>query len=64
MITPDWLDGAWGWIYNKNPKADLLPSITTRPLAPSLGTLLAKAGRDVYGGGRVSQFKRRTRFKI
>ena len=49
MITPDWLDGAWGWIYNKNPKADVLPSTTTRPLAPSLGTLLAKAGRDVYG---------------
>jgi acyl carrier protein len=57
MVTPDWLDGAWGWIYNKNPKAGVLPSTTTRPLAPSwqrlVGTCTGGPGEPIQEAHEV-----------
>jgi hypothetical protein len=61
MVTPDGLDGAWGWIYYKNPKAEF--AAVDHDETACLHPLPAKAGR-MCTGGRVSQFKRCTRFKI
>ena len=49
MVTPDWPDGAWGWILQRKSEG-LFAAVDHDETARTLArTLLAKAGRDVYG---------------
>jgi acyl carrier protein len=47
MVTPDGLDGAWGWIYYKNPKAEF--AAVDHDETARLHPLPAKGREDVYG---------------